>query len=129
MLVPVTKVTWLAKAGGWFKGVLGIRSAQATRALTATDFGANAAFKVLEGTIAFESKVATVSIRNMEGNLGHAWQALDALKDAARAGGATSLRIEATLANPSALAAMERMLGPATRGTAGGFQDIWVIGL
>jgi hypothetical protein len=55
--------------------------------------------------------------------------AINGLKAAARAAGATSLQIEGTVANPALLRALERVLGPATRGAPGGAQDIWVLGL
>lgn len=71
-----------------------------------------------------------MSVRNIEGNLGvSGWEALNALKDTARAAGATTLRIEGTIGNPAVLRAMERMLGPPSRGAAGGAQDVWVLGL
>jgi hypothetical protein len=104
--------------------------AVAARGLRATDFGSKATLKALERAFRVEGQVATVSVRNIEGNLGvSGWDALNALKDTARAAGATTLRIEGTIGNPAVLRAMERMLGPASRGAAGGAQDVWVLGL
>jgi hypothetical protein len=99
------------------------------RALTASDFGAKATIKALDGTLKVEGGVATVTVRNIEGNLGHYMDALNALKDTARGAGATSLRLEGTVANPTLMRALERVLGPAGRGVPGGPQDIWVVPL
>ncbi len=47
------------------------RRSRTERALTAADFGALASLRALEGTLKVEGGVATVSVRNIEGNLGH----------------------------------------------------------
>jgi amino acid transporter len=47
----------------------------------------------------------------------------------ARAAGATSLRIEGTVANPTLMRALERVLGPASGGIPGGPQDVWTVPL
>jgi hypothetical protein len=98
-----------------------------SRALTAADFGTRATLKAIEGTLKVEGKIATVTVKNIEGNLGNAWDALDALKTTVRTAGATTLRLEVTIANTGLLRALERLLGPAARGTSGGAQDVWEI--
>jgi RHS repeat-associated protein len=114
--------------------LLGIKTAaraaaNSTRPLLAADFGTKATIKALEGTLSVEGKVATVGIKHVEGNLGNPIAALNALKESARQAGATTLRIEATIANPRLEPVLNRILGPATRGAPGGPQDIWVLGL
>lgn len=99
------------------------------RRLIPTDFGAKAVFKTLEGSLRIDGNIATVAVENMEGNLGHYRGAINALAATARSNGATTLRIEATIANPDLLRAMERIFGPASQGVAGGAQDVWSIPL
>lgn len=106
-----------------------IRAGLAARGLTAADFGAQASIRALEGTLSVQGRVATVSVGNIRGNLGHYMDALNALKGTARATGATTLRIEGTVANPTLMRALERSLGPPTRGLPGGPQDVWTIPL
>ena len=100
------------------------------RPLKAADFGTQASLKAIDGTFSVCDDVATIAIRNMKGNLGHYMDAINGLKETARAAGATSLRIEGTIANPGLLRALERLLGPPMRGASGDvLQDIWVVGL
>jgi hypothetical protein len=88
--------------------------------LLASDFGAQATVRALEATLKVEGNIATVTVQNIEGNLGHYMDALNGLKDASRAASATTLRIEGTVANPTLMRALERLLGPASRGVPGG---------
>jgi hypothetical protein len=129
---------WLMPGGGgarlvgkglsWLEKILGI-GAKSTRALEAADFGAQASIKALQGSLTVQGNVATASVSYFEGNLGNAWAAANALKGAAMEAGATTLRIEGTIANPALLRGMERLFGPASRGAVGGAQDYWVIPL
>lgn len=104
------------------------RAPNLLRPLQASDFGVKS-LKALEGSLRVDGSLATVAIRNIEGNLGHYMDALSKLKDTARATGATSLRLEGTVANPTLQRALERVLGPAQRGMPGGAQDYWLITL
>jgi hypothetical protein len=100
-----------------------------SRALTAADFGPQASLTALNGTLSVVGDTATVTIQNIEGNLGNAWQALNSLTTAAEATGATTLQLQGTVANLGLMDALVRMLGPATTGAIGGPQDIWLIPL
>jgi RHS repeat-associated protein len=104
------------------------RAPNLLRPLQASDFGVKS-LKALEGSLRVDGSLATVTIRNIEGNLGHYMDALNKLRDTARATGATTLRLEGTVANPTLLRALERVLGPAQRGMPGGAQDYWLITL
>jgi hypothetical protein len=104
-------------------------AAPVTRALQASDFGAQASVEVVQGTLSVQENVATVGIKYIQGQLGNPITALNALKETARQAGATTLRIEATIANARLLPVLTRILGPATPGVAGGAQDVWVLGL
>lgn len=97
------------------------------RPLKAADFGAEAsAFTALDGTFRVAGNVAIVTVRYVEGAVGISpWAALGALKETARAAGATSVRIEATIADATVMGALRRLLGPASQGRAGGPQDVW----
>lgn len=103
--------------------------ATVTRALTAADFGPQASLSALEGTLSVNGSVATVTIANIEGNLGNAWSALNALQGAAQDAGATTLQLQGTVANPALMNALTRMLGAPGAGVLGGPQDIWTIPL
>jgi hypothetical protein len=104
-------------------------AASFTRPLQAADFGAKATVEVIEGTLSVQDKVATIGVKYIQGNLGNPVTALNALKETARQAGATTLRIEGTIANPRLEPVLTRILGPATRGAPGGPQDIWVLAL
>src|SRR6185312_2124978 len=100
-----------------------------TRALTAADFGPQASLSALEGTLSVNNGLATISIGNIEGNLGNAWSALNALQGAAQDAGATTLQLQGTVANPALMNALTRMLGEPGAGVLGGPQDIWTMPL
>jgi hypothetical protein len=104
------------------------RAPNLLRPLQASDFGVKS-LQALQGSLRVDGTLATVTIGNIRGNLGHYTDALNALKNTARAAGATTLRLEGTVANPALLRALERVLGPAQRGMPGGPQDYWLITL
>jgi RHS repeat-associated protein len=110
-------------------GVEGGLAADGVTALTAADFGPQASLSALDGTLSVDGNVATVTIQSIEGNLGNAWQAINALKSTAQATGATTLQLQGTVANPSLMNALTRLLGPPSQGALGGAQDVWTIPL
>jgi hypothetical protein len=90
-----------------FDGILvrlGLRSAARgvanfSRELRAADLGIKGAVQELKGTFALKDGVATVRVDMIRGTIENPLQVVRNLTDAARASGATSLRIEGTLAN------------------------------
>jgi RHS repeat-associated protein len=79
--------SWWARVKNWLFGA--DVAPNFTRPLQAADFGPKATVQILEGTFTVQDKLATVAIRNIQGNLGNPVSAIKALKETARQAGAT----------------------------------------
>ncbi len=97
----------------------------APRALTQADLGIKGTLQELKGTFSVTDHVATVRIDMIQGQIKNAFQVVENLSTTARASGANSLRIEATVANERLFNILARRYGM----TSEGAMDVIVIPL
>jgi hypothetical protein len=87
-----------------------------TRPLTEADLGIKGVVKELRGTFSVSNRRAVVKIDYIEGQINNPFEVIKNLSRAAIDRGATSLRIEATLANERLYNALVRRFGLKTQG-------------
>lgn len=102
-----------------FGGDLNAPNSVSSRPLTAGDLGINGQLDELTGTFTVQNGVANVRIDMIEGTISNPLSVVDNIIDTARVNGATSLRLEGTLANDRLLAIMQRRYGATTSGANG----------
>jgi hypothetical protein len=88
----------------------------APRPLTAADLGVKGAIQDLKGSIAVENGVANVRVDMIRGEISNPFEIIKNLSNTARAQGASSLRIEATLANEQLYNVLVKRYGLVTEG-------------
>jgi hypothetical protein len=99
----------------------------APRPLSAGDFGlADDALSELKGTFSVVDDVAVVAVENIRGKMGNPFKAVQHLVDTARSSGASTLRIEGTLANDRLLKFLRKKFKVSTP-PAGQLQDAFEI--
>jgi hypothetical protein len=93
-------------AGEFFEGGAGLTElgdavapSSVSRALTEADLGVKGTISELRGTLSVENGVARARIDMIRGNVENPFEIINNLSNTARANGATTLRIEGTLAN------------------------------
>jgi RHS repeat-associated protein len=101
----------------WGKGV-GKSAAQniAPRALTQADLGIKGTMREVRGTFSMTNNVATVRVDMISGNIENPLQIIPNLSATARANGATTLRIEGTVANEKLYNILIKRYGMKTNG-------------
>lgn len=85
-----------------------------SRPLTADDLGIKGQLDELSGTFSVQNGVANVRIDMVEGNISNPLSVVNNIIDTAKANGATSLRLEGTLANDRLLKVMQRRYNATT---------------
>jgi hypothetical protein len=99
------------------QGATGGTAATASRALTATDLGvAEGPLKQLSGTFSVTGQSANASINMIEGTISSPFSVIQNLSNVARAQGATTLTIDASIANPRLLDILVNRYGAQTIG-------------
>ena len=101
----------IGKIGPAAKGV-----ANFSRELKAADMGLQGTVKELRGTFALKDGVATMRVDMIRGDLANPLQVVGNMAEAAKASGATSLRIEGTIANERLYNVLERRYGLTSSG-------------
>ena len=86
------------------------------RALTADDLGLAGKVDELSGSFSVQNGVANVRIDMVKGEITNPFSIVDNLIETAKASGATSLRLEGTLANGRLLGVMKQRYGATTSG-------------
>jgi hypothetical protein len=84
--------------------------------LTAEDLGIKGSLQELRGTFSLNEGVATVRIDMIRGEITNPFQVVQNLSETARAAGATTLRIEGTLANERLYTVLVRRYAMRTEG-------------
>lgn len=96
----------------------------AARAIQAADLGVTGSLAVLRGTVALQESTLVVRVDMIQGSVTNAFRAVDGLLSTAAGAGATSVRIEATIANPSLQRVLvERYGAQLGKGPGGAYQD------
>ena len=90
--------------------------ARGSRPLTAEDLGIKGSLQELRGTFSLNEGVATVRIDMIRGEITNPFQVVQNLSETARAAGATTLRIEGTLANERLYTVLVRRYAMRTEG-------------
>ena len=94
-----------------------VRGAESTqRSLTAADLGLAGKIIKLEGTYAVENGVATARVDMIRGQITNPLKIVTNLMNTARASGATSLRIEGTIANETLYKVLAKRYGLSSQG-------------
>ena len=92
--------SWFARAFGWIRSLWGVRAlTNFSRDLRIADLGVKGTVDELRGTFALQDGVATIRVDMIRGKIENPLQVVNNMVEAARATGATSLRIEGTIAN------------------------------
>jgi len=98
-------------------GAAAATAATATRALTAADLGVDAgSLTQLSGTVSTVGTNVTVRVGMIEGSVANPFGVLRSLSTMASAQGATTLTIEASIANPQLLSVLVQRYGAQTIG-------------
>lgn len=93
-----------------------IKGVRINRPLKIADIGARGSIKRLEGMLTIENKIATAKIDFIQGRIENPFQIINNLSIVAKNHGATTLRIEATLANERLFNALMRRYTVRTEG-------------
>lgn len=88
----------------------------APRPLTVADLGVKGTLQELKGSFAVENGVANVRVDMIRGEISNPFEIIKNLSNTARAQGASSLRIEATLANEQLYNVLVKRYGLVTEG-------------
>jgi len=114
----------LGFAGRWLSGLFGRAGSQSgnfSRELTASDLGIKGALQELRGTYAVKNGVATMRVDMIRGQIRNPLQIVKNMSETAKASGATSLRIEGSLANDELYYVLQRRYGLTSSGATDSF--------
>ncbi|GKX53107.1 two-partner secretion domain-containing protein [Budvicia aquatica] len=107
---------YISESGDAGKGNTGQYSGDFSRPLTADDLGVKGSLSQLDGTYSIRNGTATVRVDMIEGQISNPLRIIDNLINNAKSSGATTLKIEGTIANPDLLRVLERRYGMQTSG-------------
>jgi hypothetical protein len=94
----------------------GVNAANFSRNLTAADLGVKGTVSELKGTISVKDGVATVTVDMIRADIKNPLGVMKNLADLAKANGATTLRVEGSLANEKLAGALAGRYGVTTSG-------------
>ncbi|OCG46643.1 hypothetical protein A9G35_04690 [Gilliamella sp. Choc5-1] len=101
------------------------KSADFSRPLTPSDLGVKGRLSELDGTFSVNDGIATVRVDMIRGEINNPLRIVNNLIDLAKANGATTLKIEGTIANPKLYDVLQKRYGL----TSHGAHDIIIIKL
>ncbi|MWP63252.1 RHS repeat-associated core domain-containing protein, partial [Gilliamella sp. Pas-s25] len=101
------------------------KSADFSRPLTPSDLGVKGTLSELDGTFSVNDGIATVRVDMIRGEINNPLRIVNNLIDLAKANGATTLKIEGTIANPKLYDVLQKRYGL----TSHGAHDIIIIKL